>query len=75
MTFVVVRQIQQSSVSRSLLCLLDSGATTSWIHCQALLKGCHGQTVNSNTNGTMPEPLHPIKQFFSMKLPSQSSVH
>ena len=25
----------------------------SWIHCQALLKDCHGQTVDSITNGTM----------------------
>ena len=53
MTFVVVHQIQQLSVSHSLLCLIDSGATTSWIHCQALPKGCHGQTVDSITNGTM----------------------
>ena len=53
MTFVIICQIQQSSVSRSLLPLFDSGATTSWIHHRALLKGCHGLTVDSITNGTM----------------------
>ena len=54
MTFVIVCQIQQLSVSCSLLCLFDLGATMSWIHCQALLKGCHCQTVDPITNGTMP---------------------
>ena len=52
MTFVVIHRIQQLSVSHSLLCLFDLGATTSWIHHQALPKGCHGQTVDSITNGT-----------------------
>ena len=54
MTFVIIRQIKQSSVSHSLLCLFDSGATTSWIHRHGLPKGCHGQTGDSITNGTMP---------------------
>ena len=53
MTSVIIHQIQQLSVSHSLLCLFDSGATMSWIHHQALLKGCHGQTIDSITNGTM----------------------
>ena len=45
--------VQNQSFGMPLSCLLDSGATTSWIKCSCLLTGTNGWTVTKVTNQTM----------------------
>lgn len=53
MTFVIVKRIQNGAVSRPLVCLFDTGATSTWVKRKTLPRGTHGQTVPSHTSATL----------------------
>ena len=53
MSVCLAATVQNQSFGRPLSCLLDSGATTSWIKCSCLPTGTNGETIAEVTNQTM----------------------
>ena len=53
MSVCLAATVQNQSFNTALSCLLDSGATTSWIKCSCLSKGTTGRTIANMTNQTM----------------------
>lgn len=53
MTFTLINSTQGKLCKRPLLCLLDSGSTSTWINNKALLPGITGKIVTSKTGQTM----------------------
>ena len=53
MTFVVSLKIQGQEFRTPLTCLLDSGATSSWLNAKKLPPGIKGYTVDKVTNSTL----------------------
>ena len=51
--FAVTSRIQGTSFGRSLLVLLDSGSTASWMNKKALPKGMQGHMVPESTGSTL----------------------
>ena len=51
--FAVIGQIQGVGFVKSLVVLLNSGSTTSWINKKCLLKDIHGYTVEPITGSTL----------------------
>ena len=54
MTILLTKRIEnKESLLKPLLCLLDSGATSCWITCNAIPKGTQGETIAGIMNQTL----------------------